>query len=246
MSARSVTVAFRISHEERIDIDEQAARCGLNISEFARRAVSLASRVDGSALAAAKAEGRAEMRSQMQQLGEQIAQAQMATRAAQQRAAVLAKLLNQSSDDLVAACKRVLAGDTVAKIMVATMWARLWRRERLKVLPIVAANLEYEFHQLLAELPIADTSIGSGIEFLQRLRWLVEALDVNSSEVSERSAKSPPEENPMARTLRGLAEALATRREMLDRQAATDAVAAVAPRETKPAWAEGLVFGYSQ
>lgn len=246
MSPRSVTVAFRISDTERADIDEQAARCGLSISEFARRAVCLATRVDAAALAAAKAEERAELRSQMQQLHEQIAQAQMATTAVRQRAAVLAKLLNQSSDDLVSASKAVLAGDAAAKVMVATIWARLWRRDRIKLLPIVAANLEYEFQQLVAGLAIDDTSIGSGVEFLQRLRWLAEALDANIGDASGRSAKSPPEEGPLERTLKRLAAGLAIRHEMLERQGATDAVEAIPPRETKPAWAEGLVFGYSQ
>jgi hypothetical protein len=245
MGTRSVTLAFRISQAEWATVDEQAERCGLSNSEFARRAVVGATRLDAAALAGARDEGRAEMYPAVRQLRQQLAQAQNSASSWREQSRILANQLTQSSDDLVSATKEVLAGDSDAKVKVATIWARLWRSRRLKLLPILGAAAEREFEQSVAALPMDETLVDTGVDFLQRLGWLTETLDPDAGDAygSQATARA---DGPLEKTLERLAGDVQRHRDVIEQQAKTKSSSDLAARAAEPEWARGLVRWYSQ
>lgn len=246
MTRRSTTLAFRISLAERALIDEQAQSCAMNNSDFARRAVVDAARIDAAALASAREEGRDEARSMIRQLAQDLAHAQTLAVGWQQRSAALTRQLSQSSEDLVSASQAVLSGDADAKVTVATIWARLGGRQRLKLLPIVAAAAEREFEQSVRPLPISQAWVDAGLEFLARVRWLIDALDPDAGDEYAIRATGSRRNSPLEGALNRLIAAVLVGREAVEREAAAAAVDAASAGEAVPAWAKGLVWGYSQ
>jgi hypothetical protein len=246
MSRRSTTVAFRISVVERALIDEQAVRCGITNSEYARRAVVHAARVDAAAIEEAREEGRAQVHAALRHLQDELAQAHNVAAGWRQKSLDLAHQLTQSSEDLLSASRAVLVGDAAAKVKVATIWARLVRRQRVKLLPIVAAAAEREFEQSVRLLPTGQAWLDAGLEFLEGLRWLIDALDPDAGDEYRSRTNGSRHDGPLEGALKRLAEVVLLHVDVIEREPEAAPVELTDPREDRPAWAEGLVWGFSQ
>ncbi len=224
-SARSTTVAFRISLEERALIDTQAGALGVSNSEYSRRVIVGAARVDARARAEEKEAGRAEIWPQVIDLQAQLAQYRSWIGEWRQEVQRLQEKLGQWSDDVVAAARDVLAGDAAAQVKLATIWSRVEYRQRLELLPIVAALVSSEFEQVDGESPIAKDTTDKGIAFLERVRWLIEALDCDAGEYNVRTRKDGPIEKVFNRIAREMGQRL----ELLKPDPAEPTVAAKTP-----------------
>jgi hypothetical protein len=181
-AARSTTIAFRISLEERALIDAQAGALGVSNSEYSRRVIVGGARVDARARAVEKESGRAELWPLVSELQDQLAQARSWTGEFRREVQRLQGELSQWSDDVVAAASEVLAGDASAQVKLATTWSRVEYRQRLQVLPIVAALVSSAFEQVAGALPITTETTSIGAAFLERVIWLIEALDRDAGE----------------------------------------------------------------
>ena len=146
----------------------------------------------------------------------------------------------------MSASQAVLSGDGEAKVTVAMIWARLRRRERLKLLPIVAAAAEREFERSVRPLPISQAWVDAGLEFLAGFRWVIDALDPGAGGDDAIRPTGSRSDSPLEGALNRLIGAVLAGRKPVDREAEAAAVEAASPREAVPAWAKGLVWGYSQ
>lgn len=220
-ATRSITVAFRISLEERALIDAQAGALRVSNSEYSRRAVVGAARVDARARAEARESGREENRLQLAELREQLVQAQSRVREWRREAQLLQGELSQWSDDVVAAVKDVLAGDAAAQVKLATIWSRVLHGQRLKLLPIVAALVSSEFEQIAGGSRINKETTHLGAPFLARVLWLIEALDRDAGEGYSVRTK----DGPLEKVFQRIAKEIGQRLELLkpDSEEAPDA-----------------------
>lgn len=209
MSAgRSTNVAFRISLEERALIDAQAGALGVSNSEYSRRVIVGAARVEARARAEEKESGRAEIWPQVTDLQAQLAQARSWTGEFRRERQRLHGELSQWSDDVVAAASEVLAGDASAQVKLAITWSREEYRQRLRVLPIVAGLVSDAFEQVAGASPINRETTYIGAAFLQRVLRLIEALDCDGGEYNVRTRKDGPIEKVFNRIAREMAQRL--------------------------------------
>jgi hypothetical protein len=161
-ATRSITVASRISLEERALIDEQADALG------------------AVARAEEKESGRAgDIWPQVTELRAQLAQ----TRSWIGKWSREVQRLRGTSaigPMTVAAAKDVLAGDAAAQVKLATIWSHAMHRQRVDLLPIVAALVSSEFEQVAGGSPITNHTTDTGIAFLERVLWSIETLDCDA------------------------------------------------------------------
>jgi hypothetical protein len=207
-AGRSPTVAFRISLEERALIDAHAGALGVSNSEYSRRVIVGAARVDARAGVEEKESRRAEIWPPVNELQAQVAQARSWTGEFRREVQRLQGELSQWSDDVVAAASEVLAGDASAQVKLAITWSRVEYRQRLRVLPIVAGLVSGAFEQVAGKSPITIETAYIGAAFLQRVLWLIEALDCDGGEYNVRTRKDGPIEKVFNRIASEMAQRL--------------------------------------
>jgi hypothetical protein len=210
-TTRSVTVTFQISLEQRALLDAQGRPLRVTNSEYGRRIIVGAAPVDARARSAERETERAEITSELASLRAQLAETQSSVDERWRETLRLHGELTQWSDDLVAAAKDLLAGDGSAQVMLATIWSRLTYTQRLNLLPIVAALVSSSLEQVAGSPPINKETTHIAVDFLERVVWLIEALDCDAGDYSLRTKR----DGPLEQVFRRIAKETAQRLELL-------------------------------
>jgi hypothetical protein len=95
--------------------------------------------------------------------------------------------------------------------MLATIWSRVTYRQRLKLLPIVAALVLSAFEQVAGSPPINKETTYIAVDFLERVVWLIEALVCDAEDYSVRTKR----DGPLEQVFRRIAKEIAQRLELL-------------------------------
>lgn len=184
---RRHTLAFRLTSSERETINALARADGTSASEFARRAVFGARRDISSALDAAAQQGRDEIRPHITELEYELTEMRDLVQDSQRRATFLESRLAGAPDELLLAVRELLAGIPRTKERVARCWSLLAFSKRSEFLPTVAAVVSDEVDQSLDKV-----DVDAAGDLVDRLRWLKDALAIETSRGVYTSAREEP------------------------------------------------------
>jgi hypothetical protein len=109
----------------------------------------------------------------------------------QRRATFLESRLAGAPDELLSAARNLVAGRPGSKERVARGWSRLASSKRSEFVPTVAAALGDEVDQSLDEV-----SVDAAVDIIGRLRWLMDALAIESSRGVYTSSREEPSPTP--------------------------------------------------